>query len=128
MKMKGIHGGDIYRNYVKIDFSVNVNPLGIPDAVEAALHEAVENCSRYPDISAEKLKKAVSGMLTVLKEYLLFGNGASELFMAIIHGIKPKKMVYSPYIFVLYCPYAIPNIRFLYYFSKITCVSGKLNP
>ena len=91
--MKGIHGGDIYRNYVKIDFSVNVNPLGIPDAVEAALHEAVENCSRYPDISAEKLKKAVSGMLTVPKENLIFGNGASELFMAIVHGIKPKKTV-----------------------------------
>ena len=91
--MKGLHGGDIYRNHVEIDFSVNVNPLGIPEAVEAALYKAVENCSRYPDISAEKLKIAVSGMLTVPKEYLLFGNGASELFMAIIHGITPKKTV-----------------------------------
>lgn len=44
-------------------------------------------------MSAEKLKEAVSEMLTVPKEYLLFGNGASELFMAIIHGIKPKKTV-----------------------------------
>ena len=35
MEMKGIHGGDIYRNDVKVDFSVNVNPLGIPKAVEA---------------------------------------------------------------------------------------------
>lgn len=93
MRMQGIHGGDIYRNHVKIDFSVNINPLGIPEAVEAALYEAVKKSSRYPDISAEKLKKAVSGMLTVPKENLLFGNGASELFMAIIHGIKPKKVV-----------------------------------
>lgn len=93
MKMKVLHGGDIYRNYVNIDFSVNVNPLGIPEAVEDALYEAVEKCSRYPDISAEKLKNAVSGMLSVSKEYLLFGNGASELFMAITHGIKPKKTV-----------------------------------
>lgn len=93
MKMKGIHGGDIYRNSVKIDFSVNINPLGIPEAVEAALYAAVKNCCRYPDITAEKLKNAVSRMLTVPKENLLFGNGASELFMAIIHGIKPKKIV-----------------------------------
>lgn len=93
MKMTGIHGGDIYRNHVKTDFSVNVNPLGIPEAVEAALHEAVKNCSRYPDIAAEKLKKAVGGMLAVPKGDLLFGNGASELFIAIIHGIKPKKTV-----------------------------------
>lgn len=93
MEMKGIHGGDIYRNDVKLDFSVNVNPLGIPKAVEAALYEAVDKCSKYPDISAEKLTKAVSRMLNVPKENLLFGNGASELFMAIIHGIKPKKTV-----------------------------------
>lgn len=91
--MKKLHGGDIYRNHVNLDFSVNVNPLGVPEAVEAALYEAIEHCSRYPDISAEKLKNAVRGMLTVPKEYLLFGNGASELFMAIIHGIKPKKVV-----------------------------------
>ena len=93
MEMSGIHGGDIYRNDVKVDFSVNVNPLGIPKAVEAALYEAVDKCSKYPDISAEKLTKAVSEMLNVPKENLLFGNGASELFMAIIHGIKPKKIV-----------------------------------
>lgn len=93
MKMKGLHGGDIYRNHVRMDFSVNVNPLGTPKAVEAALYKAVEDCGRYPDISAEKLKLAVSEMLTVPKESLLFGNGASELFMAVIHGIRPKKTV-----------------------------------
>ena len=91
--MQAIHGGDIYRNRVKLDFSVNVNPLGIPEVVEAALYEAVEKCDRYPDMTAEGLKKAVSSMLNVSKEYLLFGNGASELFMAIVHGIKPKKTV-----------------------------------
>ena len=36
--MKTIHGGDIYRNTVSVDFSVNVNPLGIPDSVKQALH------------------------------------------------------------------------------------------
>ena len=59
IKMKGIHGGDIYRNRVKMDFSVNVNPLGIPEAVKKALNEAVEHSSQYPDISAEKLKKNI---------------------------------------------------------------------
>ena len=93
IKMKGIHGGDIYRNRVKMDFSVNVNPLGIPEAVKSALYEAVKNCGHYPDISSEGLKKAVSGMLNVPNENLLFGNGASELFMAIIHGMKPKRTV-----------------------------------
>lgn len=92
-EMKAIHGGDIYRNQVTLDFSVNVNPLGIPGEVEAALHDAVKECGKYPDISAEKLSRAVSDMLQIPKEYLLFGNGASELFMAIMHGIRPKKTV-----------------------------------
>ncbi|MGN0168408.1 MAG: pyridoxal phosphate-dependent aminotransferase [Acetatifactor sp.] len=91
--MKKIHGGDVYRNHVEIDFSVNLNPLGIPEAVETALREAVKNCDRYPDIAAEKLKLAVSSMLNVPKEFLLFGNGASELFMAAVHGIRPGKIV-----------------------------------
>ena len=26
--MQAIHGGDIYRNRIQIDFSVNINPLG----------------------------------------------------------------------------------------------------
>lgn len=88
-----IHGGDIYRNHVKHDFSINVNPLGVPDAVKTALYRAVERCDVYPDREAEKLKNAVSGFLAVQREYLLFGNGASELFMAVVHGIKPKKTV-----------------------------------
>lgn len=88
-----IHGGDVYRNHVDIDFSINVNPLGTPECVKRALHRAVEMCGKYPDMEAERLGKAVSAFLGVPREYLLFGNGASELFMAIVHGIKPKKVV-----------------------------------
>ena len=88
-----IHGGDVYRNHVDIDFSISVNPLGTPECVKEALHRAVEMCGRYPDMEAERLGKAVSTFLGVPAECLLFGNGASELFMAIVHGIKPKKVV-----------------------------------
>ena len=88
-----IHGGDVYRNHVDIDFSINVNPFGTPECVKEALHKAVEMCGKYPDMEAERLGEAVSTFLGVPKEYLLFGNGASELFMAIVHGIKPKKVV-----------------------------------
>lgn len=88
-----IHGGDVYRNHVDIDFSINVNPLGTPECVKEALHRAVEMCGKYPDMEAERLGEAVSTFLGVPKQYLLFGNGASELFMAVVHGIKPKKVV-----------------------------------
>lgn len=89
--MKAIHGGDIYRNSVELDFSVNVNPLGMPGEVGEALHRAVERCGEYPDPEAEELRKAVSALLSVPGEYLLFGNGASELFGAAVHALKPRK-------------------------------------
>ena len=46
------HGGDIYRNQIRQDFSVNTNPLGMPDSVREALHQAVEEAEHYPDIHA----------------------------------------------------------------------------
>lgn len=91
--MQGIHGGDIYRNKVKLDFSVNVNPFGIPKGVEDALHQTVVRCQQYPDIRAFELKEAVAKQLAVPKEYLLFGNGASEVFMGIMHALKPRKVL-----------------------------------
>lgn len=91
--MRGIHGGDIYHNQVRYDFSVNTNPLGIPPAVREALHRAVEDCGHYPDVSQTELKRAVSGMLGVPERHLLFGNGASALFLAAVQGIRPKRTV-----------------------------------
>lgn len=87
------HGGDIYRNQVQIDFSVNMNPLGIPDAVRKALYQGVEVVDTYPDMQAEELKRTLAQKLNVKEEWILAGNGASELFMAIVHGIKPQKVV-----------------------------------
>ena len=43
------HGGDIYRNQIRLDFSVNTNPLGMPDSVREALHQAVEEAEHYPE-------------------------------------------------------------------------------
>ncbi len=89
--MEEIHGGNIYGKPVKLDFSVNLNPLGVPKEAVEALHKAVEDCSRYPDISAQKLREAVSRFYGLPKEKFIFGNGASELFMAVVHGLRPEK-------------------------------------
>ena len=87
------HGGDIYRNQIRLDFSVNTNPLGMPDPVKEALHQVVEEAENYPDIRAQALSAAVAEQLQVRKEQLVFGNGASELFHAVLHAIKPSKIL-----------------------------------
>ena len=87
------NGGDIYRNQIRLDFSVNTNPLGMPDPVKEALHQAVEEAENYPDIRAQALSAAVTEQLQVRKKQLVFGNGASELFHAVLHAIKPSKIL-----------------------------------
>ena len=96
--MKSIHGGDIYNNKVNMDFSVNINPLGIPHSVKEAMSDALSYADRYPDMACSGLKKAISEYFTqqscsIQSEDVIPGNGASELFMAIAHAIKPKKAV-----------------------------------
>lgn len=88
-----IHGGDIYRNRVQLDFSVNINPFGMPETVKEALENAVGDAVRYPDICAEQLTAAISAWTNVPKEQLVCGNGASELFMAVVHALHPKKIL-----------------------------------
>lgn len=91
--MKQIHGGDIYDKQIQLDFSVNINPLGIPERVEEAIYKSVRQCVHYPQINAQTLCEETGGMLGISSENLIFGNGASELFMAMIHALKPQKIL-----------------------------------
>lgn len=86
-----MHGGDIYRNKVNMDFSVNVNPLGIPESVKEAIHNAVDKLNRYPDPISEELTKELSKKHIIPSENIVVANGASEIFMSIVHGIRPRK-------------------------------------
>ena len=90
---KSVHGGDVYRNQVELDFSVNINPFGMPDGVKKALGDAIFLCTQYPDEKVSKLSEAMAKKLDVPQECILFGNGASELFVAIIHARKPKTVL-----------------------------------
>lgn len=85
------HGGDIYHHDVELDFSVNENPFGMPEGVRRALLGAVENCRHYPDPRAEELRTALSEKTGIPRENLLCGNGASELFTAIVRAVNPKR-------------------------------------
>jgi len=88
-----MHGGDLYGKQITIDFSVNINPLGMSQDIKQTLHEMVDFCQTYPDIQHRQLKEQLSKYLHTESDKLLLGNGASELFMVIMHGIKPKKVV-----------------------------------
>ena len=114
-----IHGGDVYRNKVNIDFSVSINPCGVPAKVKDALTNAIDSLEKYPDIRSENLTKAVAKMLDVKEENLVFGNGSSELFMGIANAFRPAKVLIAVPSFYGYEYAFLPNAKnIVYYFMK----------
>ena len=85
------HGGEIYTGDYRLDFSANLNPLGMPDSVKAAVRQASELADRYPDAQCRELRRALSEVCRLPEEYFLCGNGAAELIMASAQALKPRR-------------------------------------
>lgn len=90
-----MHGGDIYRQQVIYDFSVNINPLGLPDVVKQVLQNSGTLAVQYPDLQCQKLRIQLADHLGIRPEQILCGNGASELILAVCHMLRPQKALLS---------------------------------
>lgn len=85
------HGGDIYTNKNVIDFSANLNPLGMPPEVLNAAQNAVAKAYAYPDVSCRRLICAISEMECVNSGNIICGCGAAELIFALVFAVRPKR-------------------------------------
>ena len=83
------HGGDIYRNKVKLDFSVSLNPHPVPDKVMNAYHDAGDLLSHYPDLKQERLREKLAFYHSISTACVLAGNGASSILMGAVRCIDP---------------------------------------
>lgn len=91
------HGGDIYRNKVRLDFSSNINPFGMPEGAAANIVNNADKLSVYPDAECAKLCSAIAKSENVRPENVLCGNGAAELIFAIVRALKPHRaLLISP--------------------------------
>ena len=84
------HGGDIYGG-IALDFSANVSPLGTPRSVTDAIERALPELYRYPDPYCRTLVQKISEYEGVPKNFVLCGNGASELIYAYCGAVRPKR-------------------------------------
>jgi len=86
------HGGDVYRNRnVELDFSINLNPLGMPDFIRQAAVDSLRFCERYPDSECARLRAYAAREYAVPEQTILFGNGASDLIFRIVRAKRPKR-------------------------------------
>lgn len=95
------HGGNIYaaaRNSglpaaAFLDFSANINPLGLSLHVRSALMESIDAVTCYPDPDAVALKQAIADTYQVSPESIETGNGAVELIYLLCRVLSPRKIL-----------------------------------
>ncbi len=91
MYSKG-HGGNIYDEAINYDFSVNTNPLGMPEDVKEKLKENLGDiCEVYPEETCYELRKSISLKENISEHQIICGNGASELIYGLVRAIRPQK-------------------------------------
>ncbi|MBE6054820.1 MAG: threonine-phosphate decarboxylase [Clostridium sartagoforme] len=98
---KVVHGGnldELSRNFKLnkedlIDFSANINPLGLNNKVKEVIINALEEVERYPDITYFNLKSSISAFEGIEIDKLTLGNGAAEVIFNLLRAIKPKKVL-----------------------------------
>lgn len=93
------HGGDIFRLSPEerrdiLDFSININPLGLsPRGAEALKKHWEEETLRYPDPFCRDLTAAFSAAFQTDPETAVFGNGATELIYLLPRVLRPKRLL-----------------------------------
>lgn len=87
-----VHGGDIYGREGIVDFSSNINPLGIPDSAIPVLKN-IDLLTCYPDEENRDITRNISEYMGVKCENVMVGNGLSEVIHIIIAGLGIKRPI-----------------------------------
>ena len=91
------HGGNIYDAPAPhgewMDFSANINPLGLSESVRAAIESGIPKLIHYPDPAAKELKRAIADYYDALVESVVLGNGGAELFYVLFHALRPRRLL-----------------------------------
>ena len=95
------HGGNIYKASDKfgiekfniLDYSANLNPLGIPDLLRDIFISNIQNTENYPDPECTALKDAISSYVGVNTDHIIIGNGATEVIRLLFSVLLPKRLL-----------------------------------
>lgn len=93
------HGSDIEKicEYYHLDkkdivnFGANVNPLGLSENVKDAIASHLDLLSSYPDREYTSLRETISEYCGIPADFILPGNGSSELISLLIEARAPKR-------------------------------------
>ena len=81
------HGGNVFALARELqcdpseilDFSASINPLGMAAGVKEAIVKAIDRVAHYPEQQSHVLNAALANQWGIPTEYVLTGNGATDL-------------------------------------------------
>lgn len=95
-----VHGGNLreaaqtYGQREYVDFSANINPLGVPGALMHVFEDAVRTqLTAYPDPECVTLRAAIAEKEAVPMESILCGNGASEVLLSAVAASEARRVL-----------------------------------
>ncbi|PKM94749.1 MAG: threonine-phosphate decarboxylase [Firmicutes bacterium HGW-Firmicutes-1] len=89
-----VHGGYFGNNRKEIlDFSVNLNPLGVPESVKNNIINNLGALDTYPEIEARTAREHLAREYGLKSSNIIMGNGAVELIYLLAKTVKPKKVL-----------------------------------
>ena len=92
-----VHGGNIYKEKPAcgewLDYSANINPLGLSAKVREAIVAGVSGLVNYPEPDGASLKAVLSKKYAISEANIVLGNGAAELFYLFMHAYNPQRVL-----------------------------------
>lgn len=76
-----------------IDFSNNINPLGISPGIKRILNRSLNSLTQYPDPQCGCARKALSEYWQVDKDNFLLGNGSNELIHLLPRALGASRVL-----------------------------------
>ena len=74
-----------------VSYSANVNPLGLSDNLKEHLARHLDVITGYPDREYTQLRREIAAYTGAQPEYVLVGNGSTELISHFIQTLHPQK-------------------------------------
>ena len=84
------HGGDMYGREGVVDFSANLNPLGMPAEAVAALRDHADGFEAYPDAACRDLRAGLAARHGVPADAIVCTAGASDLIERVCTVFRPQ--------------------------------------
>lgn len=93
-----LHGGNIYKlkresGKEVLDYSSNINPLGVPTSFKEAVINNFDSLEKYPDIDYIELREEIAKYNNCKIENITVGNGATEVLFLYMKAVEAKKIL-----------------------------------